>query len=402
LKQKSIRRDLNILYLIFVIAGLVIASLSPLTPIIAERLQVGYSKIGIAFFIGNIFFLLSTLAGGKLSDRYSTKKVVFYSTLLLSLGVLIFGFYRSYFIFVLALLLIRLGLGSLNVSIFAFPSKLSKIKVSKVFLILNIFWLIGSAIGPLLVSGIIFLNLDPNLLFLFYFLLFLVPVIICLRTGFASNNNVGPAQNMTKNSPRTIFTFIKNPIIVLSSIMLFFFMGGVWGFIPWITTYFLAFKIPVAFSSASLSIYWLFGLVGAIVVNRLIKKFSGIGLLVSICIMSTVSLAITSFSPNIIVKIIFLLILAFSFSGIYPLLTVIPVKEDLKENSGSILGFVISIGFLGQIVFQPIFGYIAEYFGEEFTAFIALAGMGISTILGIILLIILKKRKIEILNPICN
>jgi len=399
LNQKNIRQNLNILYYIFAISGLTIASLSPLTPIIVENLQIGYSKISIAFFIGNIFFLLATIIGGKLSDRYDTKKVIFYSTLLMSLGILIFGVHRSYIIFTIALLLIRLGLGSLNVSVAALPSKLSKIKISKIFVILNIYWFAGSAIGPLLVSGAIYLNINTNLLFLFYFLLLLISVIISLKAGFAgSKENKGPVHNKVKYNQRVKFVFIKNPIIIICGIMAFFFIGGVWGFAPWITAYFLAFKVPVAVSSIALSAYFLFGLLGAIVVNKFLKIFSDIKLLLGICIIAFISLTVLCFSSNVIVKMIFLFIQAISFAGVYPLITAIPVKEEPRDNSGSILAVVVSIGFLGGIVFQPVYGYIADYIGGGFTSFIALASMGVASIMTIILSITLRKRKIEIIN----
>jgi len=388
LNQKNIRQNLNILYYIFAISGLTIASLSPLTPIIVENLQIGYSKISIAFFIGNIFFLLATIIGGKLSDRYDTKKVIFYSTLLMSLGILIFGVHRSYIIFTIALLLIRLGLGSLNVSVAALPSKLSKIKISKIFVILNIYWFAGSAIGPLLVSGAIYLNINTNLLFLFYFLLLLISVIISLKAGFAgSKENKGPVHNKVKYNQRVKFVFIKNPIIIICGIMAFFFIGGVWGFAP-----------SVAVSSIALSAYFLFGLLGAIVVNKFLKIFSDIKLLLGICIIAFISLTVLCFSSNVIVKMIFLFIQAISFAGVYPLITAIPVKEEPRDNSGSILAVVVSIGFLGGIVFQPVYGYIADYIGGGFTSFIALASMGFATIMTMILSITLRKRKIEITN----
>ena len=78
------------------------------------------------------------------------------------------------------------------------------------------------------------------------------------------------------------------------------------------------------------------------------------------------------------------------FSAIFPLAITIAAKRDTK-NSGTILGFTIAFAFAGSIVFQPLYGYIAEYFGKEHIVHVTLGGVLIGFVFVSILFRILKK-----------
>jgi MFS family permease len=125
--------------------------------------------------------------------------------------------------------------------------------------------------------------------------------------------------------------------------------------------------------------------------NKILKKTNEITLLFLGCLIGTACLSVFSFVPNIYIKIVFFSIQAIFLSGIFPLSTSIAVHESSK-SSGTILGFVIAFAFSGSIVSQPVFGYVAEYLGKHFTAYVALAGSMIGLIFTFILLKVYSRK----------
>jgi len=107
-----------------------------------------------------------------------------------------------------------------------------------------------------------------------------------------------------------------------------------------------------------------------------------------------ICLAVFSFTPFVYVKIVALSLQAIFFAAIFPLSNAIAAKRDSK-NSGTILGFTIAFAFAGSIVFQPLYGYITEYFGKEYIVFVTLAGALVGFVFVSILFKILKKEHIR-------
>ena len=90
-------------------------------------------------------------------------------------------------------------------------------------------------------------------------------------------------------------------------------------------------------------------------------------------------LAIFTFAPVIYIKIGALALQAVCFACNLSIGAAIAAKRD-PDHSGTVLGFTIALAFAGSIIFQPIYGYVTEYLGKEYIAYIALGG----TIIGFI------------------
>lgn len=395
MNQRNKRQPFKIFYFIFILFGLSTLTIDPLIPVIAEELKVGYDKIGIAFFIGSIAVLVSTFIAGRLSDKFDIKKIIIFGIFLLVIGLLIFGLYLNYFVFIIVLVLIRGGFGAIDTSIHAYSSRFSPNNISRVFIILDIFWFLGASLGPILISVSLFLDIDPKFVFLFLSLAFAITLIILYK--YCPSVKAGSKESarntaFKKTWAKVMISIIKNPVVLLCCLVLFLNLGGTLGFSSWFTTYFLAFKISVALSSAFLSLYWFFSIAGLLIVNQLIKRLKEIDILLWGCSIGIVCLIFFIIVPNIYLKILFLSIQSLAFAGIFSLTTSIVVQE-VPVDSGTVLGFVIAGAFSGTIVFQPIFGYVAEYKGEEMTVFVALAGVVLGLIAVFILFKLLKKKK---------
>ncbi len=394
--KKTKRQTLITFYFIFILFGLSIIIIDPLIPIIAEEIDIGFDRIGIALFIGSIAALIANFVAGRLSDRIDIKKLVLLSLFFLLLGFALFGTYLNFIIFIIVTIFLRIGFGTIDTSVHSFSSKLFKKDISRIFLKLDIAWYSGAVMGPLVISGILYFEFLPRYLFLILAFIYVVFIVvfykICPKKKILDNNS---SQN--KNIPgshENSLRILKDPAVIMGSLILFFFIGSVMGLSTWMTTYFLSLGIKVAYGSAILSAYWLFSIIGMLITTGIVAKYKEINILFYSCLTGIICLAVFSFTAFIYVKIAALALQAISFSAIFPLTTAISANRDPK-NSGTILGFTIAFAFAGSIVFQPLYGYITEYFGKEYIAYIALAGALIGFVFVSILFRILKREHIR-------
>ena len=99
MEAKTKGQILKTFYFIYFLFGLSYVLIDPLIPIIAEEINVGFDKIGIALFIGSIATLISNFISGRLSDRFDIKKLMLIGLILLFVGFTLFGLYLNYFLF---------------------------------------------------------------------------------------------------------------------------------------------------------------------------------------------------------------------------------------------------------------------------------------------------------------
>ena len=394
--SKTKGQTLKTFYFIFALFALSAVMIDPLIPIIAEQINVGFDRIGIALFIGSIATLVSNFIAGRLSDRIDIKKLILFGLVLLLLGFTLFGIYLNYILFVIILILIRIGFGTIDTTIHSFSAKLYKKDVSKIFLNLDIAWFLGAFLGPLIISAILFFDFLPRYLFFITAFTYLVSIIIfyriCPKKKILENNR---SNEVDRNlSRRKGLGSLKDPAVIISGLVLFFYIGAVFGLTTWLTTYFLDLGIRVAYGSAILSFFWLFSIIGIIITIRLVSKLKEITILFYCFLAGTICLALFSLIPNLYVKIVVFVIQAIFFAGIFPLTTAISVQRD-PENSGTILGFVIALAFAGSIVFQPVFGYVTEYLGKNYIVFIALGGAILGLIFTFILFRIIRNKPLK-------
>ena len=390
---KTKRQTLKVFYFIYFLFGLSYVLIDPLIPIIAEEINIGFDKIGIALFIGSLTTLVSNFISGRLSDRVDIKKLMLLGLILLFLGFTLFGLYLNYILFVIVLILIRVGFGTIDTSLHVFTAKLFKKNISRVFLDLDIFWFSGAFLGPMILSAVLFFNVSTKYVFFITAFIYIISIIIFYQACPKKKIQIGErvSDSNISVSRRKGLSSLKDPVVITGGLVLFFYMGMNAGLTTWLTTYFLDLGIKVSYGSAILSIYWFFSIIGIIIATKIVSRLKERTILFYGCLTGTVCLMLFSFMPYIYGKIVILAIMAIFISWIFPLTIAISVQRG-QENSGTILGFVIALTFAGSIVFQPIFGYVAEYSGKNYIAFVSLGGALIGLIFAFILFRLLKRR----------
>jgi fucose permease len=395
--EKAKNRTVNLLLNVFIFYGIIFTIIDPLIPLISEKLKIGYDKIGLILLMASFASLLSTFISGKLCDRYNLKTIILIGLIALLGGFILYSIYLSLVLFILTVILFRIGWGILDSGVHTYASQLFYKEHSPLFLKLDFFWYVGAIIGPIVISVMLFLKLDTRYAFIFFAVLFLVVIIffwkLCPRMYVRKVNeveNIQYTQGSDKKENST-FKIFKNPVILFSCISLFLYVGILTGLSTWLTTYFTFLNIPVSFGSVLLSFFWIFSALGVFFAGKLITRSNEISLLVVGSIIGAGSTILYAFLPVVFLKIVFLMLLAFCYASFFPLLIALAVHEN-PGASGSILGTIISAAIMGTIIFQPLIGYMAQYFGKATINHVIFAAALIEVPIIIVLFKFLNKK----------
>src|SRR4030042_6013780 len=103
----------------------------------------------------------------------------------------------------------------------------------------------------------------------------------------------------------------------------------------------------------------------------LVSKYNEKKLKQFFSILAFIFLLTSFFLDHLILKIIFILLFNFSFSGIAAISLSICIKQSPRK-SGSIVSIRNSFGFIGVIIFQYTAGYLTENFSSDSIFYISL------------------------------
>ena len=314
--KKTKKQALWTFYFIYALFGISFVTIDPLIPVIAENIDVGFDKIGIALFIGSVFTLISNFLAGRLSDRIDIKKIQIFGLILLFLGFALFIFDLSFYLFVIIIIFIRIGFGTLDTALHTLPAKLFKKDLGKIFLNMDIGWYSGATMGPLLVSLFLLYNITPKYLFMAITFIYIIGIFVVYRFC-PSKKQVENDQPEIKEKTRSRsagLSSLKDPVVIISGILLFFYISAITGMSTWLTTYFLGLGVEVAFGSVILSGYWFFSIVGMVIATRLVFRIGEVTILFYGGLLGTICFVLFAFIPNIYIKIALLPLIAISFS----------------------------------------------------------------------------------------
>lgn len=366
--------------------GSTITVIDPLIPKISKDLEIGFDKISYIFIIGAVFSLFFTIISGRLSDKFNIDNIILIGLVIFFSSFLTIGFSVNILIFIIVIIFFRIGFGVIDTAIHAYTSKVYFENISNVFVKLDIFHYLGAAVTPLIIGIILFFNLDYKLIFLIIAILFFIALFIFIIVKRNKDRKIvmpglidltaAPTKLSTNIS---IFKVLKNKIILLAGIVIFFTSGALFGASTWYTTYSTTFNLPIFLGSLVVSLYWGVSIIGLVISSKLVQKISEVKIITIFTVFAVIFLTCFNLVPFQGLKVALLILTSISLTSIFPMSCSLSVKE-MPEFSGTILGFNITFCYLGILLIQPVIGVIAEYINRSYIMLVAL----VSALLGLV------------------
>lgn len=372
------RKLFTLLFIQLFLIGIGGSVVGPLIPILSSSFKVSLDIVGTTLSLNAVGLLLASMFSGILSERLGKKNIVSLGSILFTLSFI--GLYLSgnFIYFSISYLLFGLSWGTITLNSNALISDTFELNRGRTIIRLNIGFLLGAAFAPLIVSGILSFNINYRYIFLFLALVNAILFILILLLKH-ERFNIRKSKEDLLNFFSVYRKFLSNKIIIFCAIVSFLHFGLGFSFGAWFTTYFETINIPVNISSLILSSTLFAFCLGMLLQSSLVDKFNEEKLMRFFAILAFVFLFGAFISDNLILKIIFLILFNFSFSGIAAMSLSTAIKQN-PHYSGPITGVINSFGFTGTIIFQYTAGYLSENYsavGIFYTSLGALVVMNI-------------------------
>jgi MFS family permease len=388
------KKIFTLLFIQLFILGIGGSVVGPLIPILSTTFGVRLDIVGSTLSLNAFGLLIASLFSGILSERLGKKNTVTLGSILFTLSFLGLYFSPNFIYFTVSYLLFGLSWGTITLNSNALISDAFELNRGRTIIRLNIGFLLGAAFAPLIVSGILFLDINYRHIFLSLGLANAILFILILLFKHESLN-----IRKSKEDFLSFFSvyrkFLSNTIIIFCAIISFLHFGMGFSFGAWFTTYFKSINVPVSISSLILSSTLFAFCLGMLLQSSLVGKFNEEKLMRVFSILAFVFLSAAFIMDNLILKIIFLILFNFSFSGIAAMSLSTAINQN-PRYSGPITGIVNSFGFTGTIIFQYTAGYLSENYSAVGIFYTSLSALFIMIIItGILNLYSARVKKVS-------
>lgn len=367
------KKIFTLLFIQLFLLGIGSSVVGPLIPILSDSFKVNLDIIGSTLSLNAFGLLVASIFSGIFSERLQKKNMLIAASILFTVSFLSLYFSGNFIYFTISYFVFGLSWSTITINSNSLISDTSDSNRSSVIIRLNIGFLLGCAFAPLIVSGVLFFDISWRYIFLS---LALANAILFILMLFLKNVIPG-AKKSKDNFPGLLSNnrkLLSNPVIIFCGIISFLHFGLGFSFGAWFTTYFESINVPVSISSLILSLNLFIFCAGMLVQSFLVNKFKEERLMRFFSILAFIFLFTSFISDNLIVKIIFIMLFNFSFSGIGAISLSTGIKQNLRY-SGPITGLINSFGFTGTIIFQYIAGYLSENYSASGIFYTSLAAL---------------------------
>lgn len=354
LDTKEKKMQFGISYAVFVINGMLALSIGSLLPFIREARALDYAFCGLLVSLHSCGNLISSFAAGTLPlDRKKTI-LIFNSFFALSFLLLIFG--ESRLSIAAAFFLTGMARGASS----NFNNKtINNLAPGKAGIIngLHAMFSIGAFMFPILLTLLTSGNTE-HWIYACYFMLamgilnwilyFIIPV------------ESERAQKAEKE--KADFGFFKEPLFLLCTGTLFFYLCAEQGVIGWMITYFKdSGLMSASLAQIMASVLWIMILAGRLTAAWLSTRMKKEKLLVLMGIGFVVFFALLLISRNTALIILGIMGFGYSMAGIYP--TTVSFAGLIIQKYKLAWSFILTFASFGSILMPSVIGKIAEKAG---------------------------------------
>ena len=379
LKNKENIRKLSTTYIAYMMNGMLVLSTGSLLPFLKEARNLDYAMSGLIVSLHSIGNLISTFLSGALFQVIGRKKTVLFMNLFYAISYLLIIIGDNPIYVALAFFFTGVARGATTnfcnqvVNLVA-PGQASLLSG------LHAMFAVGAFIFPLILLGLT--TIDPSNWIYAVWFMFIMGIINYILYIFIPDENKGTTKEESKSSS---LGFLKDPLFIIPTCTLFFYLCAEQGVIGWMITYFKdTGLLPNSLSQVTASVLWVMILFGRLLTAFLSTKIKKENLLIAMGIgMVTFFFMLLSAKTTPLI-LIGIMGFGFSMAGIYP--TAVSFTGTISQKYPLCWSFILTIATSGSIIMPSIIGKIAEVSG----IFAGMSSIIFVVILDLIFIIILN------------
>ncbi|MCE1251920.1 MAG: MFS transporter [Anaerolineae bacterium] len=355
----------------FFCLGISLAVIGPVLPQLSRQSGAGLVEIGAVFTMLFLGALIAQVAAGPISDRFGQRTVLFWGSLILGAGMLVFSLSPSLWMILLFAFLGGLGHGAVDLSSNVLIAQVFERRSVAALNLLNFFYGLGAFAGPALVG--LAIGAWNNGLYIpaINGLLFIALAPFILKLKIPQNTVVA-----LEKRPNDTFSVYRQPLLWMLGLLLLVYVGVENGLGGWISTY-MSTTTRLSMDSAALvsSAFWM-----ALTLGRLLNAYLGMRLsperILFTCIGTSLAGGLLfAFSTGVqTLSIISILLTGLGFGAVYPTVIAI-VNKAFRQNAGKAASLAAAMGSIGGMILPWAQGFILDRYGASASAWFVCLGI---------------------------
>lgn len=379
LKNKENMRKISTTYIAYILNGMLVLSTGSLLPFLQEYRAIDYAMSGIIVSLHSIGNLVSTFLSGALFQSIGRKKTVLFVNIFYALSYLLILIGNHPIYIALAFFFTGIARGATTNFCNQVVNELAPGKAN-LLSGLHAMFAIGAFVFPLILLGLTTIN-PSNWIYGVTFMLAMGIINYIMYVFMPDENKIIDK----KESKSSSLTFLKDPLFIISTCTLFFYLCAEQGVIGWMITYFKdTGLLPDSLSQVTASVLWIMILFGRLLTAYLSTKVKKENLLIVMGLGMVVFFTLLLNAKTTPLILIGIMGFGFSMAGVYP--TTVSFTGIISQKYPLSWSFILTFATLGSIIMPTIIGKIAQMSGIS-------AGMSsivFVVILDLIFILILK------------
>lgn len=355
LKDTRKKKQFLFSYITFIINGMLALSIGSLLPFIREARSLDYVLSGMLVSLHSVGNFLSSFFAGTIAVAIGRKRtiLIFNAFFAIAFALILVGDHNAFLI--LAFFMTGLARGATSNFCNLVINNLAPGKAG-IINGLHAMFSIGAFLFPILLT-VLTANGAGNWIYACVFMLIMG---ILSWTLYA----LIPVDEVTaaKEEKKSTFGFFKEPMFLMCTATLFFYLCVEQGVIGWMCTYFKdTGLLSAALSQITASVLWIMILAGRLTVAYLSTKVSRATLLrIMGCglVLFFIILIVSKSTPLIVLGIMGF---GYSMAGIYP--TTVSFAGIIIKKYPIAWSFMLTLASIGSITMPSVIGKLAESFG---------------------------------------
>ena len=362
----------------FFIFGFVDNLKGPTLPALLRDLNFSYSQGGTILFSAYLGFMVATLLTGVLADAAGVKTVLLLAGVCLTVGLAAFSLMSAFWLLALALFVVGLGLGAIEVGGNSLIVDLHQFNRGRYLNWLAVFHGVGSFLVPLYAAQLLSAAFTWRQVYQSAIILAIGLAIFFLVVKYPRTRPADGGLNL-----RTLFAAGLTWRMGWFYLLIAVYVAAEIGIAAWIVEYLQEVKgFSIGASSLYLSLFFAAIMVGRLVGSFFVERIGYLNIMLVATAASIVTLTVGIFGPPALTFLIPLTGLFFSI--MFPTATA-AVSSLQVANMGAILGVLFTFGGLGGALGPWLIGVSADVIGLEL-AFALSIGFCVVTLIALVAL----------------
>jgi fucose permease len=296
------------------------------------------------------------LAFGPLVDMFGYKPIAIMGFVIGFISIFLLISSRSYAMAVVSCILLGVGAMCLNLGNTLIPMVLFPGNTTAASNFGNVFFGLGAFLTPFIVAMLL-KRLGYKVTGTIIAFILLIPVIVAAMATYPAIEKTGITF---AEAFATAFGLLANPVVIVSALALFCYIGLEVSMGGWITTYLTSLGFEDRPAGIVLSIFWIAFMVARLITSTLITPAIGITIISVLAIVATITIGLMVWAKSKQAAAFFVVLTGLAFGPIFP--TIIGVTFSKIEPSlyGSTFGIIFAIGLLGGTTIPAAIGIYSK------------------------------------------